>query len=370
MASIERRTKGRTTQFVVRWREPGGGSRQRTFDTQRDARAFRRTIDGDLAADRYVDPSRTKVLLGEWIEDWAANRVGVRPTTEARNESVIKNHILPSFGDRAIGDLRQRDVQRWVRGLVDAGLAPATVRVCYQVLSAALDAAVDAEQLRVSPCRAIDLPKVRTEEKRFLDHEQVLTLANAMPDRYRTLVLVLAFAGLRIGEAAALRRTNLSLTPDGASIRVAMTAVEVRGKWGLQPPKTSASRRTVPIARNVAEALRRHLDQFVARGPDALVFTAPAGGPLRVATFRRRVWVPATNVAGLDGLDIHELRHSAVALWISAGADPLRIQRWAGHSSSRVTLDVYGHLFETDDVPVLASLDAAIDLAALGGPES
>jgi integrase len=77
--------------------------------------------------------------------------------------------------------------------------------------------------------------------------------------------------------------------------------------------------------------------------PDAFVFTAPKGGPLRVIAFRARIWRPATRNAGLDGLRIHDLRHTAVALWIAAGANPKEVAARAGHTSVSFTLDRYGH---------------------------
>jgi integrase len=91
---------------------------------------------------------------------------------------------------------------------------------------------------------------------------------------------------------------------------------------------------------------------------DAFVFTAPQGGPLRVIAFRARVWRPATRKAGLDGLRIHDLRHTAVALWIAAGAGPKEVATRAGHTSVSFTLDRYGHLYPEADTALRDRLDA------------
>jgi integrase len=86
--------------------------------------------------------------------------------------------------------------------------------------------------------------------------------------------------------------------------------------------------------------------------PEAFVFTAPQGGPLRLPAFRARVWRPAVIAAGLEGLRIHDLRRTAVALWIAAGTNPKEVSARAGHASVSFTLDRYGHLYpEADDVP-------------------
>jgi integrase len=92
--------------------------------------------------------------------------------------------------------------------------------------------------------------------------------------------------------------------------------------------------------------------------PEAFVFSAPQGGPLRVTAFRARVWRPATRAAGLDGLRIHDLRHTAVALWMAAGANPKEVAARAGHTSVSFTLDRYGHLYPESDAALRERLDA------------
>jgi integrase len=101
---------------------------------------------------------------------------------------------------------------------------------------------------------------------------------------------------------------------------------------------------------------------------DAFVFTAPQGGPLRVIAFRARVWRPATRKAGLDGLRIHDLRHTAVALWIAAGAGPKEVATRAGHTSVSFTLDRYGHLYPEADTALRDRLDALYVAGDQGDP--
>jgi integrase len=189
---------------------------------------------------------------------------------------------------------------------------------------------------------------------RFLTSAEVATLADAIARRYRALVLVGAYGGLRIGELAGLRRSRVDLLH--GTVTVAEIVVEVRGVLHIGPPKTRASRRTVGLPRFVAEELAAHLAG--SGDPEAFVFTAPQGGPLRVTGFRARVWRPATRAAGLDGLRIHDLRHTAVALWIAAGANPKEVAARAGHASVSFTLDRYGHLYPEADTALRDRLDA------------
>ena len=105
-----------------------------------------------------------------------------------------------------------------------------------------------------------------------------------------------------------------------------------------------------------------------------LVFAGPEGGVLRVTHFRQRCWRPAVKAAGLEGLRIHDLRHTAVALWIAAGANPKEVAARAGHTSVSFTLDRYGHLYPEADQALRDRLDAlhalsqARQSAGLDGP--
>jgi integrase len=104
------------------------------------------------------------------------------------------------------------------------------------------------------------------------------------------------------------------------------------------------------------EELAAHLGPV---GPaDAYVFTADQGGVLRTSNFRVKVWLPAVRAAGLAPLRPHDLRHTAVALWIAAGANPKEVTVRAGHTSVAFTLDRYGHLFEGHDAELRDRLDA------------
>ncbi|HEY6709315.1 MAG TPA: site-specific integrase, partial [Actinomycetota bacterium] len=234
--------------------------------------------------------------------------------------------------------ISQRDVRAWVAELSARGLAPATVQKSYQLLGKVMGAAVDAGMLAQSPCRRVPLPKVEREEMRFLTSTEVATLADAINRRYRALVLVGAYGGLRIGELAGLRRGRVDLLR--GTVTVAEIVVEVGGVLHIGPPKTRASRRTVGLPRFVADELAAHLAG--PGDPEHFVFTAPRGGALRVTAFRARVWRLAIRAAGLDGLRIHDLRHTAVALWIAAGANPKEVAARDGHASVSFTLDRYG----------------------------
>jgi len=304
---------------------------------------------------RYRDPALGRVLFRDWLGEWRATTTSLRASTRARDETLLRRLALPRFGAAPLAAISQRDVRAWVADLSAQELAPATVEKAYQLLGKVLGAAVDAGMLAQSPCRRVPLPKVEREEMRFLTPAEVATLAAAIDRRYRALVLVGAYGGLRIGELAGLRRSRVDLLR--GTVQVAEIVVEVRGVLHVGPPKTRASRRTAGLPRFVVEELAA--PHLAGRDdPEAFVFTAPEGGPLRVNLFRARVWRPVIRAAGLDGLRIHDLRHTAVALWIAAGANPKEVSARAGHSSVSFTLDRYGHLYPEADAALRDRLDA------------
>ena len=139
-------------------------------------------------------------------------------------------------------------------------------------------------------------------------------------------------------------------------VHIAEIATHVQGHLYVGPPKTRASHRTVPIPRFVADALTEHIESIGA-DQDDLVFPAPQGGHVRLDLWRRRTWAPGVKAAGLAHLRPHDLRHTAVALWIAAGASPKEIAARAGHTSVVTVLDRYGHLLPGHEEKVNDALD-------------
>jgi len=362
VASVRKRTRDGRVSWEVRYVGLDRRQRSRTFRRKVDAEAFRAEVKVQVDQKRWTDPALGRTPVEVWAREWQAGRVDLRPSTRARDKRLLDDHVMLTFGRRQLAEVDQPSVRRWVAELSARGLAPATVAKAYQVLAGLMAAAVDAGLIAASPCRRVPLPRIERDEQRYLGPAEVGRLVDAIDDRYRALVLVAAYGGLRIGELAGLRRRRVDLLR--GTVEVAEIAVEVEGRLIVGPPKTRASRRTVGLPRAVVEALDDHL-AGVDPDPGALVFTAPQGGPLRLSAFRARVWRPAVAAAGLDGLRIHDLRHTAVALWIAAGASPREVATRAGHTSTRVVLDVYGHLYPESDATLRGRLD---DLIAAAEP--
>ena len=234
------------------------------------------------------------------------------------------------------------------------GYAPATVVKAQQILSKVLRSAVRARLIPTNSCEDSELPKIERDEQLFLSPEEVAVLAETINPRHRVMVLFAAYTGLRLGELAGLRRRRIDL--EEGTVAVTEICIHVRGRTTSGPPKTKASLRSVPFPAYVVEELAEHV---AGMKPDDLVFTSVDGhSPIRSSNFHRRIWQPACVEAGFgemvdadtktgrscEGLRPHDLRHTAVALWIAGGASPKEIAARAGHTSVSTVLDRYGHL--------------------------
>jgi integrase len=163
------------------------------------------------------------------------------------------------------------------------------------------------------------------------------------------LIYTLTYGGLRWSGAVRLKTSSVQLLQ--RRIEVTETLSEVNGVLYEVPPKTW-EQRSISDPPFVADMLGAHLGNHCTPGHESLVFSTATGTPFRSSNFRRAVWLPATAAIGQEGLRIHDLRHTCASLHIATEADLHCVKEHLGHSSIRVTADIYGHLYDDkkDDV--------------------
>jgi integrase len=354
--TIDRRDNGR---YRARYQGPDRRWRSRTFDRRIDAQRWLTNELAKLDRGGWVDPRAGRTPFAVVAERWMAGRVSLRESTRARDRSYLNSLILPTLGARAVGTIQPSDLEAWVADLMAAGKAPATIQKAWQIASGVLRLAVRDRLIPITPARDVTLPRIEHKEPDALTAEELMRLAEAMDLRYRALVLVGAFGGLRIGELAGVQLGDFD--PLRNLIRVRRTATDVRGRVVVGPPKTAKSIRTVTLPRSITERLVEHVAWSGATDLGEWLFPAPEGGPIRRTSWVRRFWKPALATAGLDtGFGTHVLRRSQVAMLIAQGEHPKVIADRLGHTSVRTVLDVYGHLYEGADEAAAERLDAQI----------
>ncbi|MCE0764845.1 site-specific integrase [Pseudonocardia kujensis] len=234
----------------------------------------------------------------------------------------------------------------WLQRLASSGLAAGSVRYIHRILSLSLAYAVLDGRLSRNPAAGVPLPRAKAKPRVFLTHAEVGRLASECGD-YAVLINALGYTGMRWGEAVALQVEDVDLLR--RRIRVTRAMAEVRGKAIIGTPKDH-ERRDVPVPAFLVDDLA---ELVAGRSPAELVFPSPKGSILRNGNFRRNVFDAAAQRAGLGGITPHGLRHTAASLAIQAGATVVVVSRMLGHSSAKVTLDVYAHLF-ADDLDTVA----------------
>lgn len=347
-----------------RWqvRYPDGSGRDvtapTTFATKSDAARWLVTIEADIARGQHVDPAGRRLTFEAWAEQWL-KRPGKRANSLARDRQAL-TVFMPVLGSRTLPSITPMDVQAIVdeRG---SHVSPATLRRDVAALRAVLNAAVDADLLARSPARRVRLPRVRPPERVTLGPAELIRLADAVPARYRALVLVGGVLGLRWGEAIGLRVCDIDFMR--RTVTVTQVVEEVAGQIGIVvgEAKSTDSLRTVAAPGFLIEELARHLAEHqadVAGDREALVFVGPRGGLLR-RRFAERTFKPAVERAGLDpSITFHGLRHVAMSILVDENVHPRVMQSRAGHASSRLTLELYAHVTGGADLDAADALES------------
>lgn len=358
MANIEDRGQGARLRWRVRWRDPEGQQRGKSFARKADAERYLHELASRLNAGTYLDPNAGKVTVSEIAEPYLRRIDSTRkPSTAYSYREVYTRRVAPRWGRTPVAQIRYSDVSAWVSEL-SATLSPSRTRHAYRILRVLLDDAVKDRRIPSNPAHGVTLPSLpKRREHPYLTHGQVSALADsALTDRDRALILVLAYCGLRWGEAVALRWEDVDEVRRRLLIRRSLG--DVGGRLIETTPKSHAAR-TIPVPDPAWNALAS-----LSHG-DGLIFRTPTDAPLRASSWRRRALDPALAVSGLPRLSPHALRHTAASLAVSSGANVKAVQRMLGHASAAMTLDVYADLFD-DDLDALAD---RISTAAEAAPK-
>ena len=369
LGGIDRLPSGR---YRVRVTEPASGERISlgTYSAKGDAeKAFARALT-EQSRGTWVSPDASKVTLATYSAHWLESRLTkngapLRPRVRELYEGQLRLHILARLGDLPLGQLRTATVRSWYTTMVKSGPGASTTAKCYRLLRAILNTAVDDGLLAVNPCTIRGAGAEQAGERLIPTIPQVFELAAAVEPRYRALVLLAAFAGLRRGELFGLTRAHVDLAQATVSVEVQRQQLS-NGAHIIGPPKSDAGRRTVSIPAEGLEPLAEHLDRWTAADTDSWVFTGPKGGPLRDGVWHQE-WVRAREQVGLRDLHFHDLRHVAATLTAATGAGVKEIMHRLGHSSAEAALR-YQHATPARDRTIAEAISRLIQ-AAKSPPE-
>jgi len=317
-----------------------------TFDAKMDAESWLAAQVQDLDIGIWSVPkSRTGrgMTLGEFAGDWLAGR-NLRPRVRVEYQSLLDNRILPDLGEVPIARINASMVRQWHTN--QGTDKPSATAHAYDLLRNILNGAIDDEIIAVNPCRIRGASKARSTKKiKPATIPELATIEQALPERYRAMMVISAWCGVRFGEVTELRRKDVDL--DAMQIHILRAVVNVPGiGFIVGETKSEAGVRDIDVPPHIRPALKNHLDQFVGLDPDALLFPA-ARDPLRhlSQSSRDKVFDRARIVAGRPDLRWHDLRHTGASMSAAAGANLADLKKLMGHSTTDAAM-IYQHALD------------------------
>jgi integrase len=336
--------------------------REQRFETKADAQAAHDKIAARVRAGSDVAP---KATVGAWLDEWLEGRRSLRASTRIGYEGHLRDYLKPALGHLRLDVLRASHIAEMV-AMIEAGHlplglddptsvrrspGPTTIRRIMATLSSALNSAVKQQRITVNPARFVELPQARQSRPEPWTAQEVgKFLDAAATDRLGALFEVLAFSGLRRGEACGLRWVDVDL--EAGQLQVVQQVTSVGGQLQVGPPKTKGSEhRTLELAPHLVGVLLEHrLRQDTARATwgDAwvdtgLVFAREDGSTLRPDYVTKRL-VAIAKAAGLPPKRLHDLRHGMASLLIAGGVQLEVVSKILGHSQIATTSGFYSHM--------------------------
>ena len=342
--------------YRARWIDAAGKERSKTYRQKGRAEKHLKEVEGAILDGRWVQPGRT-TTLATYARTWLDSRPHRANTRHAVNSCItvwVEGHPLGALPLTAI---TATACQSWATDL-SRTRAETTSRKYVTTVRSILSAAVADGLIPRNPMpRRVKLSANATPKRKgqALTPATLAAISSALPARWSALVWVGAGTGLRPGELLGLPWSNVDL--DGGTL----TVTQQLDSRTLQPapPKSKASRRTVPLAPVVVEALKTHAAEYPPADRAGYVFTGSTGAPLTRHNLNAG-WRDAAKTVGVTGTVPHDLRHTYASVLLAAGVDVVTVAARLGHDDARITLAVYGHL-----VPQAVDRTADVVQAAL-----
>ncbi|GAA1366276.1 tyrosine-type recombinase/integrase [Catellatospora chokoriensis] len=277
----------------------------------------------------------------------------------ARARPLLRLHIAPKLGGLALVEITTPRLRTWRHDLLGS-IGPVTAAKAYRLLRAVLNTAVTDRLITCNPCQIVGAGQEKSPERPIATMNQVLTIADNVPARFRAMVLLACFASMRFGELAALARKHVNTSTGEVLIERTMGEM-VNGQLVFGPPKSAAGVRVVTVPSAILSALTDHLAEFTAEGAEALVFVGPMGAAVRRSNFQEH-WTKGTTAAGVMGLHFHDLRHTGNTWAAESGATLRDLMDRMGHASTKAAL-IYLHRSGARDRAIADALSGMVERA-------
>ena len=351
--------------FAGRWAKANGKEGfKRGFTAKRDAKRYaeeQEAIERKIRAREIKQPSGP-ITVQAFIEKVYSKSLETRKSTKENYEWIINAHILPKFGKTALNAIKPADVKAWRNELHEKKnqygdpLKEAYVDKITVHFGMILNCAVDNEYLTSSPMKKVKRKKDSFKKKKVvpLSYEQVEAIAERMGDRFKLIVWICFYTGMRPSEALGLTWDRIDF--EKKKITIDRQISRFKDEIFSKSLKTPASYREIHLVDELSELIKGHVAKY-GLGPENLLFRNRLGGVWRYRDASSRFRVAARPLGLKVGEGLHILRHTCVSNLIKFGFTPKEIQNWVGHESILETMDTYGHLFPDHYSEIGSELD-------------
>jgi integrase len=351
--------RGERTWVVRIFMGRDGNGKRRYFNktirgTAKDAQKYLNAALRDQDLGTFIEPS--SMTLDEYLDKWlsAATRGRVRESTYTYYVEILDRYVRSPLGYKQLSALRPEDLLSLYTEMQDRGLSSRTVRHTHVAVSLALKQAVRWKMLAQNPATAVDPPRqVRKEMQALSVEEANRFLMAAAEDRWGVLFMLALTTGMRPEEYFGLQWKDVDFEQGVVTVQRALVWRRKGGGWYFCEPKTSRSRRSIPLPASVVKALAEHkrkqLEARMKIGSEYqnrdIVFATKTGGPLDRRHISRRNFKQILERAKLPAnFRLYDLRHSCATLLLAANENPKIVSERLGHSSVVITLDTYSHV--------------------------
>lgn len=330
--------------------DPATGKRREAskgrFKTKKGAKEYEVEWLIRIRRGEHVPPEKSTVLefLNQWLD---ACKNSLSPTTHRRYEGIVKTHIAAHFGATPLQRLQPYEIQAMYNRLQDK-LSPASVLYVHRVLHRALGQAVKWQVLLRNPAAIVEAPKIRQQERSVLSVAQTWIVLDESPEHLYIPILLAVTTGMRRGEIAALKWSDVDF--DTGVLRVCRAMRYTDEGFKESTTKTDKSRRTIAITPGIVLALKKHRttqkqNRWQLREgyfETGYICVWPDGRSLSPDVITKGF----SRLAGKLGYNVtfHDLRHTHATMLFELGVPIKTVSERLGHSTTRLTQDTYTHV--------------------------
>jgi integrase len=338
-----------------------------TFDTMLDAGGWLALRQSEIIRNAWRPPAeltqmqKAEIAFSHYAHAWLNGR-DLSESTRLLYTLTLRRQVLPKLGDVSVTALSPVMIREWHAWLKSA-TGPTQRAHAYSLVRTILGTAAADDLIAANPCRIRGAGQAkRARQIKPATLEQLEVLVEAMPPRYRLMVLFAAWNALRFGELAELRRSDIDLK--NAVVHVRRGVIRTGSGRAVKGPKSEAGKRDVNIPPHLMPLVKQHLQEHVLPKQDALLFPAAGGGHMAPSTLYA-VYHPAREAAGRDDLRFHDLRHTGAVLAAATGATLAELMARLGHSTVSAAMR-YQHAASDRDKAIAEALSKLATVTPIG----